>query len=542
MKIRGIVYFIILLLIVGLVIVWKKNYFSKEVLKLEILGPSDVVAGQKYSFLVKYKNNGDVTLQDAKIFFQCPSNSFLPEGKEMTEKEIDDIYPGQENNVSFECLIFGKEDEIKEAKAWVNFRPKNLKSRFEVENSYSFKISKIPVNIEIDLPSKIEEGKDFRFYIYYFSNGKEPISKLKIKAFFPTSFQLSYLSLPFSNENEWVIENLLPGEGGKIELQGKLTGAIGEIKTFNFGLYFLNKEQEMLIKEVAKRVMIEKANIFLRQEVNGNPSYVAQLGEMLHYEIFFKNIGTQPLEKITLICLLDGDGFDFDNLKLNSGYFKQGDNSIIFDWKDNPELRMLLPMDEGKVEFWVPVKKEGVKKPLLRNRVFFGSTKEDFEVKIASQVLVFQRGFYNDEIFGNTGPLPPQVGQETTYSVGWTIKNSFSDISNIKLRARLEKNVRFLPNRVFPEGESSNFFYDSQNNEIMWSLDKLNGNEEKTIYFQIAFTPSADQRNMVAPLISEINFEAYDAFSEKVLTGKGEALTTELKNGENLSEEFSKIR
>jgi len=542
MKIKKIFYFLAFVLILALIFVWKKNSFSKSELRLEILGPEKVAVGEKVGFLVKYKNNSNAILEEPRLYFQCPSDSYLEKGERMEEKELENIYPGQERSFNFECIIWGKEREIKEVEGWIVFRPKNLKSKFEVKNSFHFEIVKSLLNFEVDMPSKVEKDKVFRFNIYYFSNNPEPVSQIKIKANFPNDFQLISSSLPLSEENVWTIKDLGAEVGGKIEIQGILKGRIGEVKNFSFSLFFTENKKEILLKELTKKVMVEKTNLFIRQEINGRPNFVASLGDVLHYEIYFKNIGNQPLEKLNLICILEGDVFDLDDLKTLTGYFRKGDNSIVFDWKENPSLAFLEPMEEGKVEFWVSLKKENIKSPILRNKIFIGSTKEEFETKILSPIEIKQVGYYHDEVFGNSGPLPPRVLQETSFTVGWIIKNPLNEISNVKVRAQLEKNVRVLLSNIFPETESSRFFYDSEKGEIFWSIEKLESHQEKTIYFQIVFSPQPEQRGTICPLISEITLEGYDLFTNENVSIRGNSLSTRLEEGERLEESLSKVQ
>jgi hypothetical protein len=542
MRIKKLFYLLFFILVFALIFIWNKNSFSKSKLRLEIFGPEKVAVGEKASFLVKYKNNSNAILKEARLYFQCPSDSYLESGERMEEKELEDIYPGQEKSFNFQCILWGREKEIKEVESWVVFRPKNLKSKFEVKNSFHFEITRSLLNFEIDMPSKVEKDKVFLFNIYYFSNSQEPLSQIKIKANFPNDFQLISSSLPFSEENVWTINDLGPEAGGKIEIQGILKGAVGEMRNFSFSLFYEKDKKSILLRELTKKVMIEKTNLFLRQEINGSPNFVASLGDVLHYEIYFKNIGNQPLEKLSLICILEGDAFNFDDLKTLTGYFRKGDNSVVFDWKTNPSLAFLEPMEEGKIEFWVTLKKENVKNPILKNKVFIGSSKEEFETKILSPIQISQVGYYHDEVFGNTGPLPPRVGEQTTFTIGWLIKNPLNEISNVKVRAKLGENVKLSLSNIFPETESSRFFYDSEKGEIFWSLDKLESNQEKTVYFQVIFSPKLDQRGKMPSLISEITLEGYDLFTKENIFLQGNSLTTMLEQGERLEESLSRVQ
>ena len=75
---------------------YQKNIYSKEVLKLEILGPEEAQAFEEIEYLVKYKNNGNITLEEPEMIFQFPENSLLSDEKTLTVvKDMEDIYPGE---------------------------------------------------------------------------------------------------------------------------------------------------------------------------------------------------------------------------------------------------------------------------------------------------------------------------------------------------------------------------------------------------------------------------------------------------------------
>ncbi len=59
---------------------WQRNPYSKEVLRLEILGPEQAVFSQEVEYTVKYKNNGNVRLEEPRLIFEFPEYTLLDEG------------------------------------------------------------------------------------------------------------------------------------------------------------------------------------------------------------------------------------------------------------------------------------------------------------------------------------------------------------------------------------------------------------------------------------------------------------------------------
>jgi hypothetical protein len=528
---------------------WRKNIYSKEVLKLEILGPTETSLGQEVEYIVKYKNNGDFRLEEPELIFEPPENS-LKNG-EVAKREILKeeklgvaIYPGEENNFSFRVRLFGKEGEAKIAKVSLTYRPKNLKARYSSNTSLTTLIKSVPLTFEFDLPSKIESNKNFTFHLDYFSNVDYLLQNLRIQSEYPSEFEFLESRPKSIEKTEWEIPVLNKSEGGRIEISGKITGEVGAVKIFRAKLGTLVGDQLVVLKEIEKGVEITKPSIYIRQEINGNPKYVATLGDWLHYIIYFKNIGDEELTNLFLISKLEGEAFDFQTIKSDLGDCKPGDDSVIFDWRRVSKLQYLAPTDEGKVDFWIKLKDDlgNIRNPILKNKVFISQAKEEFITKISSKVEVVQRGYFQDEVFGNSGPLPPKVGETTTYTILWQVKNYYSNIKDVKVKAKLPPYVS-LTGKIFPEEMASKFSFDPESREVVWSLGDLEGGKgistpPPNIAFQISFVPTEEQIGQTPEIIEEVKFSGEDTWTEKILEATSSAINTALPDDPTMKPEM----
>jgi len=528
---------------------WRKNIYSKEVLKLEILGPAEVTLGQEVEYIVKYKNNGNFRLESPELVFIPPENSIKDEkiferqilGKDELREEA--IYPGEEKSISFKMQLLGKEGEAKLANASLSYQPKNLKARYTSTTSFTTTIKSVPITFEFDLPSKVEVNKDFVFRINYFSNLDFLLTDLRCQIEYPFGFEFVE-STPKSLEKiEWAIPVLNKSQGGRIEIEGKLGGEIGEAKIFKAKLGIWKEGEFILLKEAERGVEMTKLSLYLRQEINGNPQYAALPGDWLHYEIYFKNIGDEELNNLSLINKLEGEAFDFQTIKSDLGQVESGDNSVIFDWVRVPKLQYLAPMDEGKVDFWIKVKSDlgNVKNPVLSNKVFIGQLKEEFSTKISSKLEIAQKGYFEDEIFGNSESLPPKVGEATTYTIIWQVKNYYSDIKNAKVKATLPSQSS-LTGKIFPEEMTSKFSFDSQSKEIVWSIGDLEreigiSKPPLTLAFQISFIPDESQRGRTPEIIGQAEISGEDSWTESEISVTSSAITTALPDDSTMTPE-----
>ena len=514
---------------------WETNVFAKDTLKLEILGPEQVDFAKDFDYTVKYKNNGTTRLEEAKLIFEYPEHSITEDGKPLWQEIVlGDIDSGQELTMIFKARLIGQEGETKTAKASLSYKPKNLKARYENQTTFTTQIRSLPLNFEFDMPSKIESGKTFKFRLNYFSNVDYPLSNLRIEAQYPAGFEF-VSSNPVSLEKvEWEIPPLNKAEGGRIEISGKITGEIGEQKIFDAKLGMWQDGEFILFKEITRGIEITKPALRVTQQINGNPDYVANAGDQLHYEIFFKNLGDGILNNLTLVDTLDGNIFDLQSLNAPEGSFTLGDNSIIWDWKKVVELQFLSPQEENKVEFWVNLKPDFETpsldgKLMIQNNVYLNQIKEEFQTKVNSKLEVVQKGFFQDEIFGNSGPIPPRAGQTTTYTINWQAKNYYNEVKNVKVKTILPQYVQ-LTGRIFPE--DARLTFDSLSREIVWEVGDMQVgqgvlNPAPNVSFQVAFLPNSSQIGQIPNIIGQTKITGDDGWTNDI--------TEQISSGVNAS-------
>ncbi len=536
--------FIILIALFFLLGFWyyRTNIYSKEVLKLEILGPAEAGLADQVEYIVKYKNNGRIALEDSKLIFEYPSSSLIikEENQEASQGDylrqevaIENIYPGEEKTISFKGRLLGKEGEAKVAKAWLDYRPKNLRARYESDTTFTTLVKGVPLTFEFDLPSKIDPGKEISFRLNYFSNLNYPLSNLRVKIEYPSGFEFRESQPTALAKDEWDIPLLNKADGGRVNITGLLIGEVGETKIFRATLGVWQEEEFILLKEITRGVEIAQPLIFVSQKINDSPQYVANPGEYLHYEISFKNTGEGVLENLFLVVQLEKDLFDLDTLRADSGQIQKESGFIIWDQNALPFLKFLPSLEEGKIDFWGKLKTDLPKNTSLRTKISIGLAKQEFVNKINTKLILSQKGYFNQGPFRNSGPLPPKIGQITTYTVSWLVQNFSNDARNLKIKAILPSYVNLIGN--FSPSEAR-FTFDSSSREIVWELGDLpSGALSPELFFQVSFVPLASQIGQAPDLISQARVLAEDVWTGQTLQSIAPGFDTTLPDDQTFS-------
>lgn len=522
---------IVLVLGVGMFFLWRGS-FSKEILKLEILGPSAAKAGEEVTYTVVYKNNGNFTLQSPKLLFQLPENSLTEDGKALLSKNLGDIYPGSQQNATFTVRLLGKEGELKVARAELSYGLENLSARYESDTTFTTQLESVPMTLAFDMPSRAEKGKALGFNINYFSNIDYPLENLSIKLDPIQGFTIASAT-PASLDNvEWKLPTIGKGNGGRISIQGTVAGDVGDVIHVVARLGMWVDGVFVAIKDATQDVQTIQPMLSISQQINGSGNYVASPGEILHYTIFLRNVGTTAFENVFTTITFTGDAFDLSTLSSPVGQVQQTSGLVLFDPNQVFQLQHLAPNQEASVDILVKLK-DVFARPSQGNAVIntmvnaFGVTQQ-FSTNVSARMNLSQKVFYATQMgLDNFGPVPPKVGQETTYAIVWQVSSDINPVSNAKVKAVLPSWVS-LNDAITPESEASHFSFDNQSREIVWLAGNLVPGGSKSLVFQVTVIPQAFQTGTHAQVISSATGSGDDQVTGAKVRGSAVSVTTAL--------------
>ncbi len=165
-------------------------------------------------------------------------------------------------------------------------------------------------------------------------------------------------------------------------------------------------------------------------------------------------------------------------------------------------------------------------------------------VKINSRLVLSVKGYYNDDgRIKNSGPIPPKVGETTSYTIHWQILNLANDVQNVEIKS-------VLPNWVAWTGETidqnKELQYDERTGSVIWQAGNIPANTGivspiKEIVFQVNIKPIITQKDMLVRLLEETIITGKDNFTEENLETKISPLSTDLPNDPSVSEKEGKV-
>ncbi len=517
----------ILTLLVGGVAVfyYLRTAFPGDALRFEIDSPERVEAGERMQYTVRYRNNRDTRLEDMILTFEYPENAIpLESENENIEKrgelrrvvDIGELNPGEEGRIIFEARLLGRDREPLESSALIRYRPKNLSAHFEEERTHVTYIESVPIEFEFDFPASLESNKENTFRLEYESRMNYALTDLEIRMQYPDEFDFvrSRPQTSAEKRNRWVVSVLNEGDRGFIEVDGILKGRVGEARTLRATLGVWRNDKYIPIKEASRGTSIAETTLFLDVLVNRSNDYIASPGEMLHYEVIFKNLGEKTLENLFLMIDLDENVFDLNEVESLEG--RKSVNSILWSYTFKPEMRSLAKNEEESVEFWAKVKEDNLSfNPTARIEATIENENRVFQNKINTKLSLTQEALFENTPFELEDPV--SSGGETTinYAARWELENYFNDVRDVTIKTILPENVDFIEGE---EEESDYLSFDPYKREVLYTLDELSANSSKEIFFNLEIVVPEDIDDESIRILSSVLAEGEDKRTEEKIT------------------------
>ncbi|OGN01018.1 MAG: hypothetical protein A3B91_02805 [Candidatus Yanofskybacteria bacterium RIFCSPHIGHO2_02_FULL_41_29] len=534
------------LLIVAISSFWFSGpSFSEKNVVFEIDGPTQVSSGEEVVFKLKYENKTRSTLYDLDFVFYYPEGSTVlidgrPEKDHVEDFKIDELTAGEKGEREFSAFLIGERGNIKVTKAILTFRSGNLRSSFEKSISLSTTIVTTPISLTLAAPPSVVSDSPIQYVLDYRNESDEDAQDLIMEFDYPDGFSpKSYSINPESGNNKWTVKTLKVASGGRITVDGVLSGKEGENKVISTVLKRKVGGQYVDYQKVSAVTVISNPILGLVISVNKVSDYSASLGDRLNYTVDYSNDSNLTLSGMNLSVKLEGDMFDFSRLDTRGGLFDDFTKTITWDLSTISDFSNFFPNAKGQIIFNIPIKSffssampgasnERFVKATAKFRtpnIPVGSdvneiaTSASIITRIGTQPALNQSAYYNDPDFGFSGPLPPRVDEETIYTVHWQLTNPGNDTENAKIVAKLPSGAVWVDIAKTTANQPLPVF-NPNSSEVSWSLPRIPygagvSTEKYEASFRIKIKPSSIQRGNVISIIEGALLTGTDSFTKQ---------------------------
>lgn len=533
-------FFLLAVLVAGLVFWGGGNLVSSKNVDITVVGPVSVAAGQEVSFDINIINNNNTDLNSASLLIEYPegvrSTTDLTKDLDRERFNLGDVPAGETYRQNIKVTFFGQKESIKKTKISLEYRVENSSALFYKEKMHEVSISSAPIIITSTYPKEVNSNQEISFDVEVVSNSNDPINAFLVTAEYPFGFVFTSASPePSFGNNIWSFPRLKSGEKRKISIKGSVIGQNNEEKIFRLSAGTASSNDERLIGvpllNSTESILVKKPFIGLDLKIEGKSGEVAlRGGNTATADLLIRNNLPSKLFNTSVEVSFQGGAFDPLSVATDGGgFFQSSNNTILWDKRSVVEFNDMNPGAERRLTFrFSPLVyakiMQGVKpeiemvikaraeRILESGSVEMVSATETRKIVLATDLNLSSRIVRSIGNLENSGPVPPKVNTPTTYTVHWSLVNSFNQVSNVEVRATLPAYIRWTGQHL-PGAENVSF--NSVTNQVVWSAGSVLpntgfGSLKKEAYFQLEFLPSSSQIGESPMLIGQASLNGID--------------------------------
>ena len=525
------------------------NFFETghdEAFTLEISMDEELTSGERTSIELAYGNPTTVPIAALEIDVNLPStfvaDTFSEDPSNMDDLiwEIGELAGISDGSIIVEGVWIAEVPSETPVQAYATFRPANFNADFEdIAVEYITTIDSV-LETEIIGPEEALPGDDLAYEIIVTNSSEELVSGVELSLALPDGFYIdeSEPALESGAEPLWSVEQIEAGATETISLTGSFAADVEGFQYIDATAGIVTEHRTLPQHTSQAYTDVLQSDLSVQLAANGATDEVSvDLGSSLRVSLSYENTGGGSVEDLSLLLDFQSDDsipIDWNSASLDGGVITR--DGIVWNAStlgeiaegDRQLLNLSFPLDAsigvGDTDAFT----------LIASASSGGNTVRSSPISISINTeanfdAVIRYYDENGAVLGD-GPIPPSVGETTTYRVFWSIENSLHDLSNVRISATLPPHVTWTDRT---NANLGTLHFDSVNRTVIWTIDNLStAISTLEANFAISITPDADDVGSFVKLLSASSFEATDTVTSSALTRSIESLTTEAPEDE----------
>lgn len=556
------------LLVGGLVLVfiaavavtmWYRNLhqLKQDQIALDLKAPAEFTSGEHMDYEINYGNDSLEKLQSGEILFEVPAGFRVLQSSVEARREgekylftIPDVEPGKGGKVVVSGVLIGEQNTNALAKAEIGVSPANSpKTRYSKVASATTVIVAVPIEVSVEASGSAISGERIFAVVHVRNVSSLPQEGLFLKLNAPPGMQLSpedkEFSADFSTQDGlWQLPAIKPLEEVVRTAVLYVDGSAGERRPLDIEVGVKDGDQTFIQRKVSHVVTITASELSVVQSFNKKPGdQVVAAGDKLQGSIAYQNTGTVGLKSVVISAKFEGNGFDPASLQLKNGAYNPTTKTITWTSATVPELAVVAPNQTGEITYdfsllpaasfpvvdgkgnnnvltvIASVDSPDVKTPLGQEKRIVS---ERVNLEVATSLPLDVAAFYDDGRLGlaSTGPTPPKVGQQTTYTLRFRLGTTLNDVGDMRLTAVLPDGVSYTGKTYLTTGAVE---HNERTGEVIWNIPLIAALTGRTtppaeLDVQVAVTPGENTKGKEIQLLNVIKVEGTDEFVDQLVS------------------------
>lgn len=510
----------------------------KVTLGLEM--PDTAASGSEVVIKVILTNKDSTSLEHGTLEMVYPSGmafvSANPPATNLsgTQFSLPTVPAGLNVAVLLKVRCEGSVGDILSLLGKVKYQLSGISADFTKEVQRGIQLTAAGAGISLEGPAEAVNASVVSYTIQYSNQSTQAFDRVRVKLVAPQGFQFASSDpTPSQGSDTWDITPFPAGATGQIIISGSFVGGQpGQSYTLVGQLLVPDKNGQFYVQtEQRFTTALQDQPLLVSQSMSGGAGgKSAKAGDSVQYRIQYRNNASVPARGVRIVFSVDSTVVDLASIQAEAGQISG--NTVTFSAAGDPRLETLRSGEEGVVSLSLrlkdPLVSDRTVNPKLTTSVKIRSDEYDtflpgnaLSIPLASAVKLERTATYM------SGVLPPKVGQQTTYKVKITLRNTTSDISDASVQLFVTPGgAAFDRASVTPE-EASAVTYDMSTGKLVWKVGTLKAHAGaflpvRSLEFTVKATPAVSAVGKPVRLVRDIVFQGVDGG-----TGEQVTLTTQ---------------
>lgn len=518
------------------------NQISNENIGVSVTGPTSVGGGEVVSLQVGVTNQNSVPIESATLIVKYPegTRSITESDRVLYEERIpiNGIDPGEVRNIPLRVAVFGEESNQKEIVATIEYRIEGSNGMFYKDSEpYRFTINSSPLVLRVESVEKVASGQLVEMKIVAQSNASNPLANILVSAQYPNGFAYEDSSpQPVFGTNVWRINELMPEETFEISLTGVVTGLTEETFRINIDAGPAQSDNQFVVSSKLAQsradFTIERPFIDIGILIDGEDSEVVTLDaeQDASVRVNITNTLDETVYDMVVEVVPGGNALDQNSISSENGFYDSNSGTVRWEVANNPDFAQIFPGGRRSLSF--DISPSSVRTTASFNLEVNVYARRVAESNASEQLIgsVVKEGKYSSRILVGgqaehvSGPIPPVVGQNTTYRMTLVAEAGANEITDAVVNTSLPLYVNWLDNYQ-TGGEVT---YNSVSKQLEWRPGNIASGNREQLTFLVSILPSVSQLDTVPVLVNNQQMRANDRFTGVLLRSSASAILTEL--------------
>lgn len=530
---------------------WANGFLNAtRPLEVSLEGPTTLLAGEAGTFTLHYKNAGNVAIGPMDLTINAPFGFELLSSNPAPDHALTWVLPGLSAGSDATLILQGwyrtPADTTQTMQAFFSYRPENVASGFQELGTLETRLTGSVLKTEVTGPLEALAGDDVAYTINVQNSGVSARDSIRVDAALPEGFTLTSSNPPPLKEGEasWTIDTLAPQELRAISLTGRFSAGTAGPRTLAATTSFVDEGTALAQSTGQAATEVTGSSLDFRLVANGSTKQTfADPGSVLRLSLTYKNSGAEELGNLAFSLDIDADAqTPIDWAHANLGTATRAGATLTWN------ALTLAPNTEGVFDLSLPLleaplatQADAIRFTARANLGRIGNQEstriletDAVEVRVNTHLAGSAEARYSSpegEVFG-TGPLPPKVGETTTYRLFWNVGNGVHPLKDVSFSTTLPPDASWTGKSSKNLGELS---YDATTRTVNWSLASFAPQASGTAWFDIAVTPKTQNVGSFLKLLNAASLRGTDTVTGDTVEHAFDLITTELPGDETAS-------